>query len=384
VLWRTDRKMVKGATQMTTTSKASERISTEQSSTKAAGARPRNVLIVGAGARGRALARQIHDHPEHGLSLVGFVDDGFVDDDPTRAAGINGYKMLGRTSAVMEVIRNHAIDEILISYDASFGEQILDKLMLAGQEDKVIVKKLPTLYDAIVSRVPLQTINDIPFFQVNGRKPQYNSAIDKRLPDVLLASALLLVFMPLLLVCALIIWVSSGGPVLFRQRRLGLRGREFTMYKLRTMIAQAEADTGPVLSTPGDERVTPFGRFLRDKHLDELPQLFNVLRGDMSMVGPRPERPEFVVQYAEHINGYRKRLEVKPGLTGLAQVYGGYSTDVYDKMKYDWAYIYHRSFVLDLKLLWLTFVLVVWPARKAQLRSSSPKDEVCEVRARAA
>jgi lipopolysaccharide/colanic/teichoic acid biosynthesis glycosyltransferase len=147
------------------------------------------------------------------------------------------------------------------------------------------------------------------------------------------------------------IWLTSPGPVIFRQVRVGRGGSSFTMYKFRTMHLEAERGTGPVLATENDPRVTRLGRFLRATRLDELPQLWNVLSGDMSFVGPRPERPEFVRQFEVEIQGYRERLKVRPGLTGYAQVNGEYHTSPATKLKYDLAYMYNRSFLLDLKIL---------------------------------
>jgi len=145
--------------------------------------------------------------------------------------------------------------------------------------------------------------------------------------------------------------MTSGRPIIFRQTRVGKDGSPFTMYKFRTMQHGAEEETGPVLAVENDPRVTVLGRVLRGTRLDELPQLWNVLRGDMSFVGPRPERPEFVQLYEQDIQGYRERFKVRPGLTGYAQVNGEYHTSPTTKLKYDLAYMYNRSIWLDLKIL---------------------------------
>ena len=320
----------------------------------AAGRRPRNVLIVGAGQRGLALAQEMQEHPEHGYRVVGFVED-----DPEKIASSNGFKVLGDTSAILELAERHAVDEIVIAYAPSWQEKLLRDLLLTGQDERVHVKVLPTLYEAVIGGLPTETIQDIPLLRLNGRKPSAAYLASKRVLDVVVSLGILAITAPAVALAALAVKLTSPGPAFFRQRRVGLGGREFTIYKLRTMILDAESHTGPVLATEDDERVTPVGRFLRRTRLDEIPQLFNVLRGEMAVVGPRPERPEFVKIYLREVAGYRKRLEVKPGVTGLAQVYGGYLTSVYDKLKYDWMYVYKRSLLLDLKILWLTMGVVL-------------------------
>jgi len=316
--------------------------------------RRRNVLIVGAGQRGLALAEEMHKRPEHGRRVVGFIED-----DPEKTAGENGFKVLGGTSDIMEVANRHGVDEIVVAYAPSWQEQLLRQVMVSGKEHDLQVKVVPTLYEAVIGELPSEMIEDIPLLRVNGRKPSACYEACKRALDVALAAGMLLLSAPLLGLAALAVRLTSPGALLFRQRRVGKGGREFTIYKLRTMEVDAESDTGPVLATQHDTRVTRAGRLLRKTRLDEVPQLVNVLRGEMALVGPRPERPEFVRRYGREIEGYWKRLEVKPGLTGLAQVYGRYPTSVYDKLRYDWMYVYKRSLWLDLKILWLTVGVVL-------------------------
>jgi lipopolysaccharide/colanic/teichoic acid biosynthesis glycosyltransferase len=176
----------------------------------------------------------------------------------------------------------------------------------------------------------------------------------KDVVDHVLAAALLLPALPIVLLAALAVRLGSPGPALFRQRRVGRDGHEFVIYKLRTMHDDAERTTGPVLACAGDERVTPVGRLLRATRIDELPQLLNVLNGTMSLVGPRPERPEFADVLSREIPGYRERWRVKPGLTGLAQVRGEYHTSPAGKLRHDLAYVRDRSLALDLRILGAT------------------------------
>jgi lipopolysaccharide/colanic/teichoic acid biosynthesis glycosyltransferase len=158
---------------------------------------------------------------------------------------------------------------------------------------------------------------------------------------------------------ALAIKLKSPGPALYTQQRVGKNQKTFTLYKFRTMVENAETATGPVLAQDGDDRITGVGRFLRKYRLDELPQVFNVLKGDMSFVGPRPERPFFVKRFNKSIPGYSERFKVKPGVTGLAQVNGSYATTPGNKLKYDLIYIYNQSIFLDLKIFLSTIKVVL-------------------------
>jgi lipopolysaccharide/colanic/teichoic acid biosynthesis glycosyltransferase len=169
--------------------------------------------------------------------------------------------------------------------------------------------------------------------------------------DPLLAALLLPAAIPVALLAALAIRLTSRGPVLFRQRRIGRGGREFMIYKLRTMRVDAEEVSGPVLARDDDDRVTPVGRVLRATRIDEIPQLLNVLNGDMNLVGPRPERPEFAAEFARRIPRYAERWQVKPGITGLAQVRADYHTSAEDKLAHDLAYVERRSLALDVRIL---------------------------------
>jgi exopolysaccharide biosynthesis polyprenyl glycosylphosphotransferase len=185
----------------------------------------------------------------------------------------------------------------------------------------------------------------------------------KRLMDVASAALLLTLTAPILLLAVLLIWLGSRGPVFYAQTRVGANGRPFTLYKLRTMVVDAEERTGPVLASSGDARITSVGRMLRATRIDELPQLGNVLLGEMSLIGPRPERPQFVAQYCALIPGYELRHAVKPGITGLAQVYGGYTTAPEHKLRFDLVYIYDYSLLLDLQIAFKTLLTVLRPDR---------------------
>ncbi|HZR83300.1 MAG TPA: sugar transferase [Candidatus Binatia bacterium] len=169
--------------------------------------------------------------------------------------------------------------------------------------------------------------------------------------EIVLAAFLALAFLPLAVLAAVAIRVTSRGPVLFRQRRVGRGASEFMIYKFRTMHVDAESESGPVLARDGDDRVTSVGRILRATRIDELPQLVNVLNGDMSLVGPRPERPELAAEFVRRIPRYAERWQVKPGITGLAQVRADYHTSAEEKLTYDLSYVARRSLALDLRIL---------------------------------
>lgn len=222
---------------------------------------------------------------------------------------------------------------------------------------------VPSLYDILMLRSQTTRVGDLPV--IGARPPEIppDYAWLKRLVDIAGALVLGVAAAPVVALAAAAIMLTSPGPALYRQTRVGLHGRPFTIYKLRTMRVDAEAETGPTLATADDPRVTPVGRWLRALRLDELPQVWNVLRGDMSLVGPRPERPEFVRAFEAELPHYRLRHNVRPGLTGLAQVMAAYSTDAEEKLRYDLTYIVQASPLLDLKILFLTVRAVLLPGR---------------------
>lgn len=217
---------------------------------------------------------------------------------------------------------------------------------------------VPHFYDILLLNARVGQVDDLPVLEVPalGLTPAQRAL--KRALDLAVAAAGILVLAPLMLVLALLIRLTSPGPALYRQERVGCGGATFTLYKFRTMVQDAEAATGPVLAVADDPRVTGVGRWLRATRLDELPQLFNILKGDMSLVGPRPERPQFVARFADEIPDYAHRLLVKPGLTGLAQVMGRYSTNAADKLRYDLYYVRNYSLLLDLQILLHTLGVV--------------------------
>lgn len=220
---------------------------------------------------------------------------------------------------------------------------------------------VPNVVEVLVHRSPVIRFADVPMMAIGKTTISPEVAAVKRAIDLVGAAFLLLLSLPILIVAALAIKLTSPGPVLFVQERVGLHGRPFRVYKLRTMIDNAEALTGPTLATEDDPRVTPVGRVLRATRLDELPQLWNVIKGEMSLVGPRPEREFFCEQISKQHPEFRLRQGVKPGLTGLAQVFGRYDTDPADKLRYDLMYASQYSLLLDLQIILWTIQAVLFP-----------------------
>ena len=274
-----------------------------------------------------------------------------------------GIPWLGRMDHLPRILEQIEVDEVILLSSTSWKDTLVDRLLnlptghLASERPRVLV--VPSVYDILVGRVSSVRLHDVPLVEVLKNPREEMAFLLKSVSDRFVAGVLLVLCVPLVCVAAGLVKLSSSGPMLYRQRRVGRHGKEFTLYKLRTMVHEAEARTGPVLARSDDNRVTPVGRLLRATRIDEIPQLLNVLNGSMSLVGPRPERPEFVAGFQQTIPGYAERLQVKPGLTGLAQVNGGYHTTPEYKLKYDLAYIYNYSLWLDVRVLTETVKVIL-------------------------
>jgi lipopolysaccharide/colanic/teichoic acid biosynthesis glycosyltransferase len=217
---------------------------------------------------------------------------------------------------------------------------------------------VPELYEIFIGTVDA-IVGDVPLMEITrSTVPRYYAAA-KRAIDIIGALLLLILTSPVLIAASLAILATDGFPLLFTQERSGKHRKPFSVYKLRTMVKDAEKLTGPVLAEEDDPRITKVGRFLRRSRIDELPQILNILAGDMSFVGPRPERPFFVEQFVAEIPGYRERFSIKPGVTGLAQVSGGYATTPERKLKYDLIYMYHQNLAMDIQIVAETLSVVL-------------------------
>ena len=260
--------------------------------------------------------RRLRGHPEFGVRVVGFLDD-------HRPVGerIEGKDVLGGCAAVMQVMTEQRVDQLFLALPMDAPDQVL-KTLNAIEGELVDVKMVPDVLQFVTLRAAVEELEGLPVISLQQSPITGWSRLVKRGMDLGLATLGLVVLSPVLGLIALLVRLTSPGPVLYRQERMGLDGRSFGMYKFRSMRRDAEAESGPVWAPPGDERRTAVGGFLRRVALDELPQLWNVLVGDMSLVGPRPERPFFVDQFKTLIPQYMLRHKVKSGLTGWAQVNG--------------------------------------------------------------
>jgi len=312
----------------------------------------KRILIAGAGDLGRLIADKILEHRELGYQIVGFVDDRAAGDH----LGYRGLPLLGTLEEAPEITSREAIDHLYVALPPDQHMRMLELLERTSRE-MVDVKVVPDLLQVIALRARLEDLDGVPIINVNDIPLQGINSFVKRIIDVGISAAALAVLAIPFALLSLAVKLTSRGPVFYRQERMGLDGKSFTIVKFRSMFDNAEDETGPVWAKPADPRVTPFGKFLRRSNLDELPQLWNVLRGDMSIVGPRPERPHFVAQFKHKIPQYMLRHKVKAGLTGWAQVNGWRgNTPLEKRIEYDLYYIENWSVRLDLKIMWLTLV----------------------------
>jgi Undecaprenyl-phosphate glucose phosphotransferase len=314
----------------------------------AAGYNVKRVLVAGAGELGRAVAETILAHRELGYHVVGFIDDV---KHPARA----GISVLGRLDQALEVVRAHRIEELYIALPLEEHAKLLQLIKTVSNEC-VDLKVVPDLVQYATIKAALEDLDGIPIISLNEVPLRGWSSMLKRGLDIVLGSALLFVASPFFAIVAILIKVRGGsGPVFYHQERMSLDGKTFRMWKFRSMSHEAEKETGPVWAAAEDPRRTPVGAWLRRRNLDELPQLINVVLGDMSLVGPRPERPPFVQQFKERIPQYMLRHRVKSGITGWAQINGWRgNTSIEKRIEYDLYYIENWSLLLDIKILILT------------------------------
>jgi len=308
------------------------------------------VLIVGAGSTAAELAHGIAHRAAWGYRVVGLVtrSQEFGGASQPSDAGASAVPVLGTVADVPRLVREYAIERVIVASPGSLRE-LVEELALS-EESGVHVEVVPELYEIFIGTVDT-VVGDIPLMELTkATTPPWYPPF-KRLVDVVGSLVLLVVLAPLILVAALAVLITMGRPVLFIQERCGRAMKPFRCLKLRTMVRDAERVSGPVLASDADPRITPVGNVLRRFRIDELPQLANILVGQMSFIGPRPERPFFVDQYVRDIPGYRERFKVKPGATGLAQVSGGYATTPERKLKYDLIYMYHQDLLMDVQIL---------------------------------
>jgi lipopolysaccharide/colanic/teichoic acid biosynthesis glycosyltransferase len=352
------------------------------------------LLVLGSRGPAHSLAYQVHEHPEAGYEVCGLVPEPdlapvaaheehatlvatdheatafsralILDSDLlTRDQENRGVAMTaganGDPDGLLALVREHSVDMIVVALEdrrRTLPTQDLLACRLAGVE----VREREEVYEEITGRIAVSAMRPSYLIFNEGFRRDAWAELMKRAVDVSLALTILLLSWPLMLLTALAVRLDSPGPILFKQERVGLEGRRFTLMKFRSMRADAEKLSGPVWSSEDDPRITRVGRFIRKTRLDELPQLFNVLRGSMSLVGPRPERQHFVDELAEMIPYYHQRHIVKPGLTGWAQInypYGNTQEDALHKLQYELFYIKNHSVLFDLSILFSTIRTVV-------------------------
>jgi len=316
----------------------------------ASGVGVRRVLIVGAGHTGQALADKLLDHPATGLKPIGFADD-----DPVKQAeGYRGLPVLGTTAEVKALLASHEVDTVFLALPVEAYRTMLSILKEVGNE-MVDLRVVPDLFQYVTFKAGVEDFDGLPVINLTQVPLEGWNSLVKRTMDLALSAfglAALAVLFPFI---ALAIWLEDRGPIFFTQERTGLDGRLFRMIKFRSMRVDAEEKTGATWTVEDDPRRTVVGSFLRTTSLDELPQLVNVFVGDMSLVGPRPERPEFVKEFKEKFPQYMLRHRVRAGITGWAQVHGWRgNTSLSKRIEYDLYYIENWSVGLDVKIIWMT------------------------------
>jgi len=316
------------------------------------------VLFVGTGETAKKVARQILDQHDFAYRIVGFIED-----DPARVGErIVNPAIVGTPDDIDRIVAQHHVDRIVVGLSDRRGKLPVEELLRAKMAG-IRVEDATTTYERVTGKILIDDLRPSWLIFSDGFRVSRVSRLMKRTIDLTLALAMALIALPLIVLTALLVWIDDGRPVLYRQERVGENGRTFVLSKFRSMRTDAEQGGTPIWAKDGDDRITRVGRFIRMTRLDELPQLWNVVRGDMSFVGPRPERPFFVEQLSRAIPFYQQRHAVKPGLTGWAQVkyrYGSSLEDAMEKLRYDLYYIKHLSVVFDLTIVFDTVKVVLF------------------------
>jgi len=310
----------------------------------------RHALIVGTGRVGRDITDRVHNHPELGIKIKGFLSE----NNSQVGDELEGFEILDTFENIRNVVVNHKIDLVFITLSLSAQDKLKSVLDDIGDE-MVSIMVIPDLFEFATLRGGIGEFEGMPIISLRDT-PLYGwNIVIKRVADIVLSLIIILITSPLMLGISLLIKATSRGPVFYSQERMGLDGKIFNMLKYRTMKIEAEKETGPVWAAKDDSRRTLIGAFLRKASLDELPQFLNVLKGEMSIVGPRPERQFFIQQFRDRIPKYMLRHKMKAGITGWAQISGWRGNTSLDKrIEYDLYYIENWSFRFDLEIMWLT------------------------------
>lgn len=318
-----------------------------------------NALILGVNQRAVNIFKNLQLQPYHGLEVKGFVK---AKDDPDSFEIDNlGIKKLGLESDLKKIIKSDKIDDVIIALNRPTSERIMSSIVNINGAP-VSIKILPDMYEVVTGLARTTQLVGVPLIDINLNIETFYSRILKRVLDVILAFIGIMVCIPIWLIVALIIKVDSSGSIFYSQSRSGKNGKLFNIIKFRSMVNDAESSTGPIWSKYDDSRITRFGKILRRVHLDETPQLLNILKGEMSIVGPRPERPFFVDKLKQTYPFYSRRLKLRPGVTGWAQINQPFDTnvkDVHQKLKFDFFYIENLSLKLDFHIIFRTVWVIL-------------------------
>ncbi len=316
----------------------------------------RNALIVGFNEKANEVHTSVSRFKELGLDIVGYV----TANENEIGKEFKNIKVIDVVSNLEKVIDRLSITNIIISLGRNDEDIIVDVIERCGDKN-IEIKMVPDLYDIISGQAKIAQLYSFPLIDVMPElMPVWEKKL-KRVMDIVLSLLLLIITSPVTIVTSILLKLDSPGPIFYRQERSGLNGRPFRILKFRTMYTDAEKHTGPVWSTKDDPRITRVGKFVRKVRLDEIPQAYNVLKGDMSFVGPRPERPFFVEKLSKEIPLYKRRLKVRPGITGWAQVKHKYDETIDDvkvKLRYDLFYIENMSLRMDFKIIFKTVFVV--------------------------
>ena len=316
-----------------------------------------NVIVIGSGKRSSFVTEKLLNHQQKLYRVLGYIKTDSEKDESENE--ISGF--LGKEKDMKDIIAQNPISDIVIALDVMDHDHIL-KLISIINGSPISIKIVPDLYEVISGLARTEQISGLPLIEVNFQESKWSSSGMKRALDFLLSTITLIVFSPLFILIGIIIKINSKGPIIYSQKRLGYRGRSYNIYKFRSMVADAEEESGPVWTLDDDPRITSIGKILRKYRIDELPQFINVFLGQMNIIGPRPERPYFIEKLKEKFPLYERRFRVRPGITGWSQIKHPSDTkeeDVRQKLRYDFYYIENLSFNLDLKIFASTIAVVL-------------------------
>ena len=315
----------------------------------------RNAIIIGSNINTHKLINKINKMNLLGYKIIGY----FSNEEDNKIS--KKYNYLGNYNKIYQFLKEYKIQETILSLSNNEDKELLQIISKLKNLD-VCIKIIPDIHQLLTGQVKMHSVTGIPLIDINPHILTEFQFFIKRLIDLFLSFISLIILIPLFIIVGILIKLTSRGDILFVQKRIGLNGKPFYIHKFRTMFLGSEIKSGPVWATKNDPRITFFGNFLRKSRIDEFPQLFDVLIGNMSIVGPRPERNFFINKLKEKFPYYIRRLNVRPGITGWAQVMGSYDTDfdnVKHKLELDFYYIDNISIWLDLKIMIITFWIII-------------------------